>query len=102
MVARLGLSLECSSAVRSAVLRATNQLQRALMAAALGAPVRIGGMALVAASAAVAMRFALWPLRRLIFSLIGMDLPAMSWKSLAATVAETAGSALVAMIPALS
>jgi hypothetical protein len=38
------LAFDRSSALRIAVLRATNQLQRALIAAALGAPVRIGGI----------------------------------------------------------
>jgi len=46
------LAFERSSAVRIAVLRVTNQSQRELIAAALGAPVRIGGIAGFAAGAA--------------------------------------------------
>ena len=40
-----GLPFDVSSAVRIAVLRETSILQRAVMAAALGLPLRIGGIA---------------------------------------------------------
>jgi len=57
-VAVLGLAFEVSRALRSEVLCFTNQSQRALICAALGAPVRMGGMATGAALAAVATKLA--------------------------------------------
>jgi hypothetical protein len=48
----LGAPVDFSSAVRIAVLRATHMLQRWLICAAVGVPVRIGGIVAGAAIAA--------------------------------------------------
>jgi hypothetical protein len=56
VVETLDFAFDCSSAFRIAVLRAANQSQRALIAAAVGTPVRIGGITLGAASAPLPAR----------------------------------------------